>query len=177
MESIPLPHPDPAVSIIIIIVCILCVAFFSSSEASLISVSRLKIRSLVEKGNKRAKAIQRMREEHDTLFGTILLTENFFIILASSLGTALAISMFPGHEAVTIAASVVMTIIIVMFGEITPKTFAASNALRVALFAARYLAYRKAIDAVAPGLTYALGELGDGSPANLGRERAGQHSM
>jgi putative hemolysin len=137
MESIPLLHPDPAISIIIIILCVLCVAFFSSSEASLISVSRLKIRSLVEKGDKRAKAVQRLREEHDRLFGTILLTENFFIILASSLGTALAISLFPGHEGVTVIASVVMTIFIVMFGEITPKTFAASNASRVALFAAR----------------------------------------
>ncbi|HLB25546.1 MAG TPA: hemolysin family protein [Nitrospirota bacterium] len=137
MESIPLPHPDPLISIIIILVCVLCVAFMSGSEASLISVSRLRMRSLAEKGDKNAKAVQRLREEHDRLFGTILLTENFFIILASSLGTALAISLFPGHEGVTIIASLVLTIFIVMFGEITPKTFAASNASAVALLVAR----------------------------------------
>ena len=92
MESIPIPHPDPAVTLVIILVCVLCIAFFSGSEAALISVSRLKMRSLAEKGNAKAKAVQRLREEHDRLFGTILLTENFFVILASSLGTALATS-------------------------------------------------------------------------------------
>src|SRR5512135_1754667 len=137
MESLPIPHPDPLVTVIIILVCILCIAFFSSSEAALISVSRLKMRSLAEKGNTKAKAVQRLREEHDRLFGTILLTENFFVILASSLGTALAISLFPGHEGVTIIASLVMTVLIVLFGEIAPKTFAASNASRVALTASR----------------------------------------
>lgn len=137
MEAIPLPHPAPLTTAIIIAACILCVAFFSSSEAALISVSRLKIRSLVEKGNRKAKAVQRLRDEHDRLFGTILLTENFFIILASSLGTALAITLFPEHEWVTVAASVVMTTVIVMFGEIAPKTFAASHSSRVAFTVAR----------------------------------------
>jgi magnesium and cobalt exporter, CNNM family len=134
MESLAIP---PLLSIIIIIICVLFVAFFSSSEAALISVNRLRIRSMVEKGNPNAKSVQRIREEHGRLFGTILLTENFFIILASSLGTALAISLFPSYRAVTVIASVVMTVFIVMFGEITPKTFAASNALRVALMVAR----------------------------------------
>jgi len=137
MESIPIAHPDPAISALIIVLCILCVAFFSSSEASLISVSRLKIRSLIEKGSKNAEAVQRLKDQHDRLFGTILLTENFFIILASSLGTTLAISLFPGHEGVTIIASVVMTVFIVMFGEIAPKTFAASHSARVSLTVAR----------------------------------------
>ena len=137
MESLPISHPDPLINIIIILVCILGVAFFSSSEASLISVSRLKIRSLVEKGSRKAKAVQRLRDEHDRLFGTILLTENFFIILASSLGTTLAISLFPGHEGVNIIASMVLTVFIVMFGEIAPKTFAAANATRMALAVSR----------------------------------------
>ena len=60
MESIPL-HADPVVSAIVIVFCVLCVAFFSSSEAALISVNRLKIRSLAEKGNGKAKAVQRIR--------------------------------------------------------------------------------------------------------------------
>jgi len=138
MESLPLPHHfDPLTTGIIIALCILCVAFFSSSEASLISVSRLKIRSLAEKGNKKALSVQRLRSEHDRLFGTILLTENFFIILASSLGTALAISLFPKNESITILSSVVMTVLIVMFGEIAPKTFAAGNATRMSLTVAK----------------------------------------
>ncbi|MBI5191019.1 MAG: HlyC/CorC family transporter [Nitrospirae bacterium] len=137
MENLPIPQTDPVLSVVVIVLCVLCVAFFSSSEAALISVSRLKIRGLVEKGNKQAKAVSRLREEHDRLFGTILLTENFFIILASSLGTALAISIDPDHEWVTVIASVVMTVFIVMFGEIAPKTFAASHSTRMALIVGR----------------------------------------
>ncbi len=137
METISLFLPDPFTTVLIILACILFVAFFSSSEAALISVSRLTIRSLVEKGDKAASSVQRLRNEPDRLFGTILLTENFFIILASSLGTALAISLFPGHRGVTVAASIVLTIFIVMLGEITPKTFAASHASRFALMVGR----------------------------------------
>ncbi len=137
MESLAIPTLAPALSIVIILICVLFVAFFSSSEAALISVSRLRIRSMVEKGDQNAKSVQRIREEHGRLFGTILLTENFFIILASSLGTALAISLFPNYRFVTLIASVIMTVFIVMFGEITPKTFAASNASKVALMVAR----------------------------------------
>jgi len=137
MEAIPLPHPDFITTLIIIALCILCVGFFSSSEAALISVSRTKIRSLLEHGNRKARSVQRLRDEHDRLFGTILLTENFFIILASSLGTALAITLFPEYEWVTVVASAIMTTVIVMFGEIAPKTFAAGNSARVALSVAR----------------------------------------
>jgi len=140
METIPLANPDPTISIMIIILCVFFVAFFSSSEASLISVSRIRIRSLVEKGDKNAMAVSTLRDSHDRLFGTILLTENFFIILASSLGTALAITMFPHREWVTIVASLVMTAFIVMFGEIAPKTFAAAHAEKLALIVARPMA-------------------------------------
>jgi len=172
MESIPLPHPDPLISIIIIMACILFVAFFSSSEAALISVSRLKIRSLIEKGDKRAAAVQRLREEPDRLFGTILLTENFFIILASSLGTTLAISLFPEHEGITVGASIVLTIFIVMLGEITPKTFAASHAARLALIVGRPMEAIVTImhpvvwlfTRVTNGLLNMLGQKQEGSP-------------
>ncbi len=142
MEAIPLPHLfDPLTTGIIIAICVMCVAFFSSSEASLISVSRLKIRSLAEKGNKRAMAVQRLRDEHHRLFGTILLTENFFIIVASSLGATLAIRLFPDVEWITLGASIVMTILIVMFGEIAPKTFAATHATRVSLMVAKVMEF------------------------------------
>jgi len=123
------------VSLAILVISILMVAFFSSSEASLISASKIRIRSLAQQGNRAAQAAKDLWENHDKLFATILLTENAFIIFASSLGTTLALLLF--GEAGLLMASLFMTVLIVLFGQITPKTFAARNAERVSLLVAR----------------------------------------
>jgi putative hemolysin len=121
-------------SIIFIIFCILMVALLASSEAGILSVNKIRIKNLENNGNRRAQAITELLSSHDTLFATILTVENAFIIFASSISATLAHDMF--GEAGTLIASVVMTIVIVIFGEISPKTFAAQNAEAVALNAA-----------------------------------------
>jgi putative hemolysin len=123
--------------ITVIVVCITLVAFFSSAEASLISVNKLRIRYLVQQGNRSAQVVTRVLEHHEKFFATILLTENAFIIFASSLGTAVAISLVQGNDALVLLAPLVMTVVIVAFGEITPKTLAAGSAERWSLFVAR----------------------------------------
>lgn len=133
--ALPMGTDSIWLGLAILAVCILFVAFFSSSEASLLYVSKIRIRYLAERGSKGAQAVQRVLSKHDKLFATILFTENAFIILASSIGTALALSIV-GNEGIYIA-TISMTILIVLFGEITPKTFAALNAERVSLFASR----------------------------------------
>ncbi|RMG75081.1 MAG: HlyC/CorC family transporter [Nitrospirae bacterium] len=134
MEAIPLDSPSNLFGVILIIICILIVAFLSSSEASLISVNRIRIRNLAEKEDRRAKLVQTILSEHERLFGTILLTENFFIILASSLGTAILLNIL-GQDGWWIA-SLIMTVLVVLLGEITPKTIAVSHAESFALFVA-----------------------------------------
>ncbi len=134
MEAIPLDSPGNLFGVILIIICILIVAFLSSSEASLISVNRIRIRNLAEKEDRRAKLVQTILSEHERLFGTILLTENFFIILASSLGTAILLNIL-GQDGWWIA-SLIMTVLVVLLGEITPKTIAVSHAESFALFVA-----------------------------------------
>lgn len=134
--SIPLGDGiDPVTGLVVLFLCIVGVAFFSSSEAALISANRIRIRHLAEKGLESAKAVSRLVEQHDRLFGTILLSENLLIILATSLGTALALQLM-GEEGVLVA-TIVMTVLIVAFGEITPKTFAVQNSERMALGVAR----------------------------------------
>jgi putative hemolysin len=133
--TLPIGEPNTLVSIGILLISVLMVAFFSSSEASLISVSKIRIRSLAERGNKAAQAARSLWEHHDKLFATILLTENTFIIFASSVGTTLALVLF-GEQGLLVA-SLVMTVLIVLFGEITPKTFAARNSERMSLLVAR----------------------------------------
>ncbi len=132
--SIPFTAPPAGISALLILCCIIGVAFFSSSEASLISVSKITIRNLVDKGSRKARAIERLITRHDRLFSTILATENMLIILASSLGTALAIQLF-GRDGIAVA-TLLMTLFIVMFGEIIPKTLAARNAEKFSLFVA-----------------------------------------
>jgi putative hemolysin len=133
--ALPLGESNAVVSLAILLISLLMVAFFSSSEASLISVSKIRIRSLAEQGNQAAQTAKNLWENHDKLFATILLTENAFIIFASSVGTTLALMLF-GERGLVIA-SLAMTVIIVLFGEVTPKTFAARNAERISLVVAR----------------------------------------
>lgn len=125
---------DP-LSIIIIIFCLLVIAILSSSEVAFIAVNRIKLRSLIEKGDKRAFIVQRIRDEHDRLFSVVILSGNLFTILATSLGTALALHIF-GEEIGIIIATIVMTFLTVVFGELAPKTFAASHAEGIALYMA-----------------------------------------
>ena len=122
---------------IVLLVSIGLVAFFSSAEASLISVNKFRIRYLAEQGNRSAHAINRVLDQHEKFFATILLTENAFIIFASAMGTAMAIDILHIQGAMLLIAPLVMTVIIVTFGEITPKTLAAASSERWSLVVAR----------------------------------------
>jgi len=133
--TLPIGQSSVLVSLAILVISLFMVAFFASSEAALISVSKIRIRSLAEQGNQAAQLARDLWENHDKLFATILLTENAFIIFASSVGTTLSLLIF--GERGFFVASLVMTVLIVLFGEITPKTFAARNAERVSLLVAR----------------------------------------
>lgn len=122
--------------LIIIVVSLIAIAILSSSESSFIAVNKFKIRHLLEKGDPRAKAVQKIREEHDRLFSAVILSGNLFTVLATSVGTALAIS-YLGEDIGVIAATGLMTYLTVVFGELTPKTFAVTHAEKVSLFLAR----------------------------------------
>lgn len=127
--------PDP-ISFLIIIVCIIFIAILSSSEVAFISLNRIRLRHLIEKGNKSAEIAQKIRDEHDRLFSAVILSGNMFTVLATSVGTAVAITML-GEDAGVIVATVLMTILTVIFGELAPKTFAVSHAEKISLAMAR----------------------------------------
>lgn len=124
----------------ILLISVVMVAFFSSAEASLISVNKVRIHYLAEQGNKAAQTVNRVLERHEKFFATILLTENAFIIFASSVGTAMAINLLGGGGSAFLLAPLIMTVAIVIFGEITPKTLAASYSDRWSLVIARPIA-------------------------------------
>ncbi|RMD57344.1 MAG: HlyC/CorC family transporter [Nitrospirae bacterium] len=122
--------------ILIIFLCLLFSAFFSISEAAFISVNRLKIKSLIEKGDTRAKAVKHIFENHDKLFSAVIFASNMANVASASAGTALAIEMIRKDYA-PVVATAVMTLLVVIFGELAPKTFAVSHAEATSLKLAR----------------------------------------
>jgi magnesium and cobalt exporter, CNNM family len=91
--TLPIGSSELWVNLLILLVSVMCVAFFSSSEASLISVNRVRIRNMAAQGHSAARAVQQVLGRHDKFFATILLTENAFIIFASSFGTAVFLGL------------------------------------------------------------------------------------
>ncbi|NOZ58301.1 MAG: HlyC/CorC family transporter [Euryarchaeota archaeon] len=110
-------------------------AFFSGSETAYLAVSRAKVKKLAKEGDPRAETLLYLIEHPNRVLVTILVGNNLVNITAAALATSLAISAF-GSKGVGIATGVV-TLVVLIFGEITPKSFAATNAERVALFIAR----------------------------------------
>ena len=127
--------PGP-LSFLIIIICIILIALLSSCEVAFISLNRIRLRNLVEKGDKNAKIAQKIRDEHDRLFSAVILSGNLFTILATSIGTAVAINLM-GEDIGVIVATIAMTILTVVFGELAPKTFAVTHAEKISLTMAR----------------------------------------
>lgn len=130
--------PNPY-SLLIIVFCLIFVALLSSSEVAFIAVNRLRLRHLSEKGNSSARTAQEIRQQHDRLFSAVILSGNLFTILATSIGTAIAINFFgEKHEDIgIIIATIFMTFLTVVFGELAPKTFAVTHAEGIALALAK----------------------------------------
>ncbi|TYP62198.1 HlyC/CorC family transporter [Stutzerimonas stutzeri] len=102
---------------------LLCSAFFSSSETGMLSLNRYRLRHQAKEGHRGAKRASALLERPDRLLGTILVGNNFVNILASAIATVLAIKLW-GEAGIAIA-TIGLTIVLLIFGEITPKTLAA----------------------------------------------------
>ena len=119
--------------IILLIVLLILSAFFSMSETALMSLSKIRIRHMVEEGVKGAKLVQKLIEDPNKLLGAILIGNNIVNIGASSLATSLAVKMSGGSEGAVVIATGVMTVLVLIFGEITPKSIAKQKSEAVSL--------------------------------------------
>jgi len=117
-----------------IVVLILISAFFSGSETSLTAASRALMHQLEQNGDKRAVIVNKLLDSKERLIGAILLGNNLVNILASALATSMMIQLF--GETGVVWATLIMTVVVLIFAEIMPKTFAIQNANRMALFIA-----------------------------------------
>lgn len=125
MEGIDLFEP------LLLIVLIFLSGFFSASETALLSLSKIRLKHMVKENIKHAKNIERLLENPNKLLGTILIGNNVVNIGGSAIATALAIKLFP-NGGVGISTAV-MTIVILIFGEVTPKNLAIQNSERMSI--------------------------------------------
>jgi Mg2+/Co2+ transporter CorB len=121
--------------IAVLVVLIFLSAFFSGIETALMSLNMIKVRSLIKQKKKGAETLYRIKQKPSKLIITILIGNNLVNIGAAAFATVVFTNMF-GSGGVGIATGV-MTFLILVFGEITPKTFASQNAERISLIVAR----------------------------------------
>ena len=112
--------------IVVAIVCLLFLsAFFSGSETALTAVSRARIHSLERAGNSHAILVSSLIDKQEKLIGSLLLSNNLINILASALATSLFITLF--GDVGVVYATLGMTVLVVIFAEVLPKSWAISN--------------------------------------------------
>ncbi len=120
-----------AIQIVVLAMLLGLSAFFSASETALSTVNKIRIRTLSEQGNKRAMRVMLLIEKPDKMLSAILIGNNIVNLSASSLATTWTMNMF-GSKAVGVATGVV-TLLVLIFGEITPKTMATARAEKISL--------------------------------------------
>ena len=146
--------PIQAVTILILV---LLSAFFSSAETSMTAANRIRIHSLAEQGNKRAIILEKIISNSGKMLSTILIGNNIVNIAASSLATTFTMKVF-GSMYIGVATGV-MTLLVLLFGEITPKTIATLKADDLALTYARPI---YALMTVLTPVIYIVGKLANG---------------
>jgi Mg2+/Co2+ transporter CorB len=123
---------------LVVVGLVVASAFFSGSESAITGASRPRLHALERAGNRRAALVNRIKGAKDQFIAAILIGNNIVNILASALATYLFIAWF-GDEAGVVYATVVMTVLVVIFGEVLPKTLALNHADRAALALAPFV--------------------------------------
>lgn len=122
---------DLWVSVVIIFVLLFLSGFFSGSETALTAASRARLNNLEKDGNKRAAMVNKIRSRKDRMIGALLLGNNMVNILASALATSVLIQMV--GSAGVVYATLIMTVLVLIFAEVLPKTYALTHADKMSM--------------------------------------------
>ena len=129
---------DSSVGLIIWLGVLICLsAYCSATETAFSSLSRIRIKNLASEGNRKAKVVLELSEDYDKMLSTILIGNNIVNIAASSMATVLFVKYF-GNVGVTLS-TIVMTVLVLIFGEISPKSLANESPEKFAMFSAPVL--------------------------------------
>ena len=122
----------------VLFILLLMSAYFSASETAFSSMNRILMKNLAGDGNKKAAMALRLAEQYDKLISTILIGNNIVNIVASSLATVMAAKLSDSSWAVTIS-TFVLTVVVIIFCEISPKSLAKDSAENFAMFSAPFM--------------------------------------
>ncbi|MBR2617215.1 MAG: HlyC/CorC family transporter [Clostridia bacterium] len=123
----------PIVCVVLVILIVLS-GMFSATETAYSSINRIRIKALMSEGNKKARNVNDFIERYDSMLSTVLIGNNIVNITATSLSTLLFVFLLKGNESLAATLStVVLTVVILLFGEITPKMLAKKNPERFAM--------------------------------------------
>ena len=122
-------------SLAIIVICIFLSGFFSATETAYSSLNRIRIKNMAEKGNKRAQLVLKQVDDYNSILSTILIGNNIVNILCASVATILFVELL-GEEAGASVSTIVTTVVVLIFGEISPKTLAKEMPEKFAMFSA-----------------------------------------
>ncbi len=131
--------PGSSYDIILLIILLILSVVFSSSETALMSLSKTRLRTMIEEGVAGSDRIQKIMEDPKKLLTTILIGNNVVNISASSLTTSIVLNMTGGKSSMVAIATFTLTFLILIFGEITPKTVASQNAEKISLLVAPFI--------------------------------------
>lgn len=123
---------------LIIILLVMCSAFFSSAETAYSSASKIRLKNYADNGNKKAKKAYKIAENYDKALATLLVGNNIVNIAASALATLLFVS-FLGEANGTLMSTIILTIIVLIFGEVLPKNIAIENSEKMCMNSANIL--------------------------------------
>ena len=127
---------DPLVTkqIIAMMFLVIMSGYFSATETAFSSLNKTRLKTLIEKGNKRAELTYKLSENYDRLISTILIGNNIVNIALASIGTVFFVSIYKNSGATI--STIVITLVVLIFGEITPKSMAKNNPEGFAMFSA-----------------------------------------
>lgn len=124
-------NDDTISSIILIVFLLICSAYFSATETAFSSLNRTRLKTMAEKGNKRAKQTLELADKYDQLLSSILVGNNVVNIAMSSVATLIFVAAFPKYGASL--STLVITVVVLIFGEISPKSLAKENPEKLAM--------------------------------------------
>ncbi len=128
--------PSDAIQVLVLLALVGLSAFFSSAETALVTVNKIRIRNLIDEGDRRAITLSKLIEDQGKMLSAILIGNNIVNISASSLSTLLVTRWLAGTGLAAFAAGIstgVLTLTVLVFGEITPKTCATIHSEKIAL--------------------------------------------
>ena len=137
-------EPRSITLLVIIGFCVIMSAYFSATETAFSTFNRIRMKTMAENGNKRAERVLKLADNYDTLISTILIGNNIVNILASSLATMFFVGLLTTEQGsnenlATTLSTIVMTVVVLIFGEVCPKTVAKEMPEKFCMFAAPFI--------------------------------------